>query len=55
MTMRAEGRPSGVTVASVIAFALRISLRASSIHAWRSGSGSSRSGSGRPGFWGDRE
>src|SRR2546430_10301642 len=50
MIMRAAGRPSGSTVATVIAVALRISLCASSIQLFSSGSGSSGSGSGRPGF-----
>src|SRR2546430_16487673 len=38
--MRAEGRPSGSTVASVIACALRISAKASFSQLSRSGSGS---------------
>src|SRR3989338_2144585 len=47
--MRADGRPSGSTVASVIAVALRPLRPASSSQAAASGSGSSGSGSGSAG------
>src|SRR6267142_110388 len=48
--MRADGRPSGSTVASVIACAFRMSARASFSQLSRSGSGSSGSSVGRAGL-----
>jgi mevalonate pyrophosphate decarboxylase len=50
MTMRADGRPSGSTVASVIACAFRISANASFSQLARSGSGSSGRSVGRAGL-----
>src|SRR5215468_9418001 len=47
MTMRADGRPSGSTVASVIAWAFRMSARASFSQLPRIASGSSGSSEGR--------
>src|SRR5437899_943225 len=49
-TRRAEGRPSGTTVASVIACAFLISAKASCCQLARSGSGSSGRGSGSAGL-----
>src|SRR2546422_8271597 len=49
-TRRAEGRPSGSTVASVIACAFLISAKASCCQLARSGSGSSGRGSGSAGL-----
>src|SRR5437667_12797449 len=48
--MRAEGRPSGSTVASVIACAFRISANASFSQLSRSGSGLSGSSAGSAGL-----
>src|SRR5947208_1397705 len=50
MTMRAVGRPSAPTVASVMALALRFAAVASRSHSSMSGSGFAGSGSGSGGF-----
>src|SRR5204863_4716756 len=47
ITMRADGEPSGSTVARAMAVALRTDAVASAIHDRTSGSGSSGRGSGR--------
>src|SRR5258705_7093741 len=50
ITMRAVGRPSGSTVASVIAWAFRMSAKASFSQPSRSGIGSGGSSTGRAGL-----
>src|SRR5262245_37466693 len=49
MIMRAEGRPSGSTVAALMAVELRTTADASAIHVCTRGRGSSGSGSGSGG------